>query len=104
MGEKPEEETKSVFVGVRLPRSLYDKIEDMAKFMGLPVSEVIRYLLSMALAIMGPDTRLKDIIKDRYVELLKINPDAVLNMLVIDALPSYVDLLNKIAREDKDKG
>jgi len=100
----PEEEPKSVFVGVRLPRSLYDKIEDMARFMGLPVSEVIRYLLSMALAIMGPDTRLKDIIKDRYVELLKTNPDAVLNMLVIDALPSYVDLLNKIAREDKDKG
>ena len=54
MGDKPEEETKSVFVGVRLPRSLYDKIEDMARFMGLPVSEVIRYLLSMALAIMGP--------------------------------------------------
>jgi len=100
----PEEEPKSVFVGVRLPRSLYDKIEDMARFMGLPVSEVIRYLLSMALAIMGPDTRLKDIIKDRYIELLRTNPDAVLNMLVIDALPSYVDLLNKIAREDKEKG
>jgi hypothetical protein len=99
----PEEETKSVFVGVRLPRSLYDKIEDMARFMGLPISEIIRYLLSMALAIMGPDTRLRDIIKDRYVELLKNNPDAVLNMLVIDALPSYVDLLNKIAKEDRDK-
>ena len=104
MSEKPEEETKSVFVGVRLPRSMYDKIEDMARFMGLPISEVVRYLLSMALAIMGPDTRLKDIIKDRYVDLLKNNPDAVLNMLVIDALPSYVDMLNKIAREDKDKG
>lgn len=103
MSEKPEEEPKSVFVGVRLPRSMYDKIEDMARFMGLPISEVIRYLLSMALAIMGPDTRLKDIIKDRYVELLRTNPDAVLNMLVIDALPSYVDLLNKIAREDRDK-
>jgi len=103
MSEKPEEETKSVFVGVRLPRSMYDKIEDMARFMGLPISEVIRYLLSMALAIMGPDTRLKDIIKDRYVDLLKNNPDAVLNMLVIDALPSYVDLLNKIAKEDRDK-
>ena len=103
MSEKPEEETKSVFVGVRLPRSMYDKIEEMARFMGLPISEVIRYLLSMALAIMGPDTRLKDIIKDRYIDLLKNNPDAVLNMLVIDALPSYVDLLNKIAKEDRDK-
>ena len=57
----------------------------------------------MALAIMSQDTRLKDIIKDRYLELLKNNPDAVLNMLVIDALPSYVELLNKIAREDRDK-
>jgi len=103
MSEKPEEETKSVFVGVRLPRSMYDKIEDMAKFMGLPISEVIRYLLSMSLAIMGPDTRLKDIIKDRYIELLKNNPDAALNMLVIDALPSYVDLLNKITKESEEK-
>ena len=99
----PEEETKSVFVGVRLPRSMYDKIDDMARFMGLPISEVIRYLLSMALAIMGPDTRLKDIIKDRYIDLLKNNPDAVLNMLVIDALPSYVDLLNKITKESEEK-
>ena len=99
----PEEETKSVFVGVRLPRSMYDKIEDMARFMGLPVSEVVRYLLSMALAIMGPDTRLKDIIKDRYIELLKSNPDAALNMLVIDALPSYVDLLNKITKDSEEK-
>jgi Arc/MetJ-type ribon-helix-helix transcriptional regulator len=99
----PEEETKSVFVGVRLPRSMYSRIEEMAKFMGLPISEVIRYLLSMSLAIMGPDTRLKDIIKDRYIDLLKNNPDAALNMLVIDALPSYVDLLNKIAKEDRDR-
>ena len=103
MSEKPEEETKSVFVGVRLPRSMYDKIEEMARFMGLPVSEVIRYLLSMSLTIMGPDTRLKDIIKDRYVDLLKNNPDAALNMLVIDALPSYVDLLNKITKESEEK-
>jgi len=99
----PEKETKTAFVGVRLPRSMYDKIEEMARFMGLPVSEVVRYLLSMALAIMGPDTKLKDIIKDRYIDLLKTNPDAALNMLVIDALPSYVDMLNKIAKEDKDK-
>ena len=99
----PEKETKTTFVGVRLPRSMYNKIEEMARFMGLPVSEVIRYLLSMALAIMGPDTRLKDIIKDRYIELLKTNPDAVLNMLVIDALPSYVDMLNKITKESEEK-
>ena len=99
----PEEETKSVFVGVRLPKSMYSRIEEMARFMGLPVSEVIRYLLSMALTIMGPDTRLKDIIKDRYLELLKTNPDAVLNMLVIDALPSYVDMLNKITKESEEK-
>ena len=57
----------------------------------------------MSLAIMGPDTRLKDIIKDRYIELLKNNPDAALNMLVIDALPSYVDLLNKITKESEEK-
>jgi len=100
----PEEERKTAFVGVRLPRSMYSRIEEMARFMGLPVSEVIRYLLSMALTIMGPDTKLKDIIKDRYIELLKTNPDAALNMLVIDALPSYVDMLNKITKESEEKG
>jgi hypothetical protein len=98
MSTKPEE-TKSVFVGVRLPKSLYEEIENMARFMGLPISEIIRFLLNMALLILGPDTTLRDIIKDRYIELLKKNPDAVLEMNVLDLLPTYGEIIEKIRQQ-----
>jgi hypothetical protein len=93
------DETKSVFMGVRLPKSLYDEVSNMAKFMGLPTSEVARFLLSMALLILGPDTTLRDIIKDRYIELLRKNPDAVLEMNVLDLLPTYGEIIQKIKQQ-----
>lgn len=87
------------YVGVRLDSDVHESIVELAEALDLTVSEVIRYLLSMALLILGPDTTLRDIIKDRYIELLKKNPDAVLEMNVLDLLPTYGEIIEKIRQQ-----
>ena len=87
------------YVGVRLDGDLHESIVELAEALDLTVSEVIRYLLSMALLILGPDTTLRDIIKDRYIELLKKNPDAVLEMNVLDIIPTYGEIIQKIKQQ-----
>ncbi len=44
------------YVGVRLDDGIHTGIVELAEALDLTVSETIRYLLSMALLMLGPDT------------------------------------------------
>jgi len=87
------------YVGVRLDDGIHTGIVELADALDLTVSETIRYLLSMALLMLGPDTTLEDIIKDKYIELLRKNPDAILQMGILDILPTYSEIVKKIKQQ-----
>jgi hypothetical protein len=73
-------------ITVRLEPDIADMLRDFSEFMGVKKSEYIRYAILFTRVIHDPELRLGDALKEHYVELLKRDPELVLNLPLIDVL------------------
>jgi len=77
---------KTARVTVRLDPEMAELLDDFSRFLGVKKSEYVRYAILFARVFHDPELRLGDALKERYVELLKRDPELVLNLPLIDVL------------------
>ena len=74
------------YVAFRLDEEYYQLILGLSMVTGMSISEVIRAMIRIAIALLDPDVRVRDVLKKHYVRELERCNKAVLDVPFIDAL------------------
>lgn len=77
---------KTERITVRVEPDIADMLRDFSEYMGVSKSEYVRYAIIFTRVTHDPELRLRDALKEHYVELLKRDPELVLNLPLIDVL------------------
>lgn len=75
-------------------------IKSLAELAGVSKSEVIRYAILFTRVTHDPSLRFRDVLKNHICELLVKNPDAVLDMPLIDLIKPLRQLVQVLKPPD----
>ena len=81
------------YVAFRLDEEYYQLILSLSIVTGMSVSEVIRAMIRIATALLDPDVRVRDVLREHYVRELERCNKAVLDVPFIDALSTRLPTL-----------
>ncbi len=78
-----------VLVSIRLDEDMYNQLMELSQLTGRSLSDVIRFHIAFAMLLLGPNTTLRDIIRDDYLERLLNNPSSIIDVALIDLIKPY---------------
>ena len=81
---------------IRLDNGLHMTISTLAELADVSKSEVIRQAILFSRVIHDPSLRLRDALKESAVELLRRDPELVLDMPLIDVLKPLRKLVEQV--------
>lgn len=80
------------YIAFRIDEEYYQLIKAISAATGWNISQVLRFMIRIAVTLLDPDVKLRDLLKERYIKDLEGGNIAVLDMALIDILKPEIQV------------